>query len=71
MAPVTLSGSLQHPHDSSGLEQSLGTEVKIPPKRLQHSLRLCEEPFLPGNPLPFLRKGHQIQNAHMCQALEK
>lgn len=53
MAPVTLSGSLQHPHDSYGLEQSLGTEVKIPPKRLQHSLRLCEEPFLPGNPLPF------------------
>lgn len=53
MAPVTLSGSLQHPHDSSGLEQSLGTEVKIPPKRLQHSLWLCEERFLSGNPLPF------------------
>ena len=60
MAPVRLSGSLQHPGVSFGLEQSLGAEISVPPERLQHSPWLCEEPFLPGNSLLLPYIYHEI-----------
>lgn len=71
MAPVTLSGSLQHPHDSSGLSRALGQRSRSLPRGYSTHFGCVRSPFCQETLCPFLKKGHQIQNAHMCQALEK